>query len=197
MSSIDVKAKQAKRLQVVVANESKNDLIVPPQLRTTSEFSKIVMGRKADTLECLKLVGRPIIGLSSQLVPTSVSECILETTWRSQHAPTLHSWRSQRAPALYSPDGQVGCTPTNGSYSKCDAVSSWCRNIAEALENVERTYSPISSVELPSTKLSKSNSEDSDHIYDYLDEDTMPQESSDEDMSSEFPYQPPSGQGEA
>ena len=73
----------------------------------------------------------------------------------------------------------------NSSYSKCNAVSSWCHNVAEASENVERTYSSISSVELPSTKLSRSNSEDLDHIYDDPDEDTMPQESSNENMSSE------------
>jgi len=188
------KAKQAKQLQEAVTNESKNDLIVPPQLRTMSEFSKFVTGRNMDTSVCPKVVGRPIIGLLSQLptLSSSVSKCISETTWRSHHAPTLCSWWIQHTPALHSPDGQVGCMPTNSSYSKCNAVSSWCRNVAEALENVERICSPVSSVELPSMALSKSYSEDLDHIYDDPNEDTLPQDSSNENISSEFPYQPPS-----
>jgi hypothetical protein len=69
--------------------------------------------------------------------------------------------------------------------SPSDTINLWCRDVAENVQLV----SPISLEEIQSTTTSKSSIKDLDH---FTNEDSMPQDSSDESISSEPSYLHPS-----
>ncbi len=186
-------------------SESKNELSSLPQsLETAAKSSKIVRGRNVDNFEHSRFVARPIVGLPHESSISLASERRSESalswrshraptlgswrshhaptlgSWRSHHAPTLGSWRSQRAPAICASNGQGEHVSTD---SPSDTISLWRRDVAE---NVD---SPISLEEIRPMTTSKSNIEDLDR---FTNEDSMPQDSSDESVSSEPSRLPPS-----